>query len=538
MKTKLLLVVLVVCALVTVFFLGRATSPTTPSRTEVTRHPGVSSPVERAEREPARPRTRERPAELRRDTEPEEREKKAEPRAGPLPAAGRVTGRVSLEGGQSPEGAKVILKAVPVGENATPFERAAALDPSGEISVDDLPPGRYSIEASHPGYAPRKFAFDLTAGEGAGPFFFTLTKGGALVVRVKGGGGEPLPGEFIVVRADTGADRTAHEGLTDAEGEVRFERLPPGQHEIRRIIEEGSRTGPMRTKTVVPGQTVEVVFEVSCGLTGTVTGPDGNPLVDAFVKLTPAAFGREGYRNVKTRTDGEGFFEMQGFSPGEYVLSVQVVGKVSYTVNVGKVELASGQVLDRPVRIAPSSLSGRITRAATGEPLGHSEVQITAKPVIVSRGKIVKTLGGSVMAFADQEGRYSFVGLQPAHYQIWIASRVPELKNIWHIVDFSAGGDLENVDFALTVRALGTLRLRVLEPDGTPATGLSFGQRSGRNSGRSLHGKEVGDGIFEFQLEVGAREVYVTRGGFVADPVNVTIKTGATEEREVQLRVR
>jgi len=54
----------------------------------------------------------------------------------------------------------------------------------------------------------------------------------------------------------------------------------------------------------------------------------------------------------------------------------------------------------------------------------------------------------------------------------------------------------------------------------------------------TLHGKEVGAGIYEFKMAVGARVVYVDRKGFVADPVQVTIKTGTTEEREVQLRPR
>ena len=542
MKMKLLIAVLFACALVTAFFFGRATSPTTPSRAEVTRQPGVASPVERAERRAARPRTSERPAEVRSETTREGPEEQAEPRPaprdGPPPATGVVTGRVSLEDGQSPEGAKVILKGVPAGENATPFERAATLDPSGELNVDGLPPGRYSIEASHPGYAPRKFSFDLPEGGGGGPFFFTLTKGGALVVRVRGAGGELLQGELIVVRSRVGADRTEHEGLTDATGEFRFEHLAAGQHEVRRIIEEGERNGPMRSTSVVPGQTVEVEFEVSCGLAGTVTGPDGSPLVDAIVRLTPAKFGKEGYRNVQTRTDSGGLYAMQGFAPGEYVLSVQITGKVSYTVNVGKVDLAPGQSLDRPIRIAQSSLSGRITRADTKEPLTRRDVQITAKPVLARGDKVLKTLGNSMMAFADKDGRYSFVGLQPGHYQMWIASHLPELSSVWHIVDFSAGGDLKNVDFALTTRTLGTLRLRVLEPDGSAATGLYFSKPYGKNGSVTLHGKEVGAGIYEFKMAVGARVVYVDRKGFVADPVQVTIKTGTTEEREVQLRPR
>jgi hypothetical protein len=536
MKTKLILGSLVVCALITAFFLGRATSPTTTSRSEVTRSPVVPPPPARPEREPTRPPASERPAEARRDTAQEERPKAAERAPGPPPSAGFVTGRVTLEDGQSPGGAKVLLKGVPAGEDATPTEREAALDPSGEISLDGLPPGRYSIEATHPGYAPRKFAFELQEGGGAGPFFFTLTKGGVLVVRVKGDGDERLAGELIVVRGDRGADRTAHEGLTDGSGEVRFEHLPPGPYHIRRIVEEGSDDGPTRTATVVPARTVEVEFEVSCGLPGTVTGPDGNPLGNAIVRLTPAKFGKEGYRNIQTRTNGEGYYEMQGFSPGEYELTVQVLGPVSYTANVGRVELGPGQVKDHPVRIERSSLSGRITRADTGEPLTRRDVQITARPVIASRGKVVKRLGRSVMAFADQDGRYSFVGLQPGHYQIWIASHIPELKNIWHIVDFSAGGDLKNVDFALTTRTLGTLRLRVLEPDGSPASGLYFSQAVG-NLSTTLHGTQVGDGVYEFQMEIGAREVSVIRKGFVADPVNVTIRTGTTVEREVQLRV-
>ena len=92
------------------------------------------------------------------------------------------------------------------------------------------------------------------------------------------------------------------------------------------------------------------------------------------------------------------------------------------------------------------SLSGRITRADTGEPLSSRDVQITAKPVVARGDKVLKTLGKSVMAFADKDGRYSFVGLQPGQYQIWIASHRPELRNIWHIVDFSAGGDLGMIE--------------------------------------------------------------------------------------------
>ena len=535
MKKAILIGTLTIGAVVTAFVLGRTSGWTSSPRSAATRQPGFSPRPEAPEREATRqPARREEPDGARkhgaRSAAPV---RKIEKPKGPPPRAGYVTGRVHMEDAQSPEGATVFLKSIPSEEGEEPFEREAALDPSGEISFDGLSPGRYSIEATHPDYAPHKFDLELKEGEGAGPFFFSLKKGGALLIRVNGGVGEPLRDEAIRVRDDS--NKTVAEGFTDESGEFLVERLSPGSYRVTRIVQGATGDGPTRTAAIVPGETAEVVFEVSCGLTGTVLGPDGNSLAGGLVRLTPVTFGKEGYRNVKARVSLDGSYEMRGFAPGEYTLSVQVFGKTAYTVDVGKVTLGPGQVLDRPIRIESSSLSGRVTREDTGEPLSSRGVQIGAWRVNVRDGNVIERLGKMVMAFADKDGHYSFVGLQPGSYQIWIAPHIPELRDVKRVVDFAAGGNRKGVDFALSTRTLGTLRLRVLEPDGSPATGVTF-SRATRNGSTSLHGKQVGDGIHEFPMEVGPRVVRVYRKGFIADDVVVTISARQTVEHEVQLR--
>jgi hypothetical protein len=139
------------------------------------------------------------------------------------------------------------------------------------------------------------------------------------------------------------------------------------------------------------------------------------------------------------------------------------------------------------------------------------------------------------MAWADEKGHYAFIGLAPGTYRIWIHSWVQELRGASRIVELR-GGSLRDVDFALERRVEGKLRLRVLGPDGKGARGLGFSIETEENMWTSVRRRRLGEGLYEFDLQVGERKLSVDRDGFEPEIVAVTVEKGKTIERTVTLR--
>ncbi|MHC4342242.1 MAG: MSCRAMM family protein, partial [Planctomycetota bacterium] len=395
-------------------------------------------------------------------------------------------------------------------------------------------PGRYRITARHPDYSPHSFDLEVTDGGYLEPLEIMLAPGGSLRIRVVGAQEKPKPGVRIVLAGQDDVRGTSSEGVTDEGGVLIVTQLPPGRYEVKRPGPDPRTKGETRFVTVVPGEEVEVLFIASCILKGKVIGPSRYPLKSAIVRLWPKSTGKRHFRMSQARTDGKGKYLFDGLEPGTYELTIQVVGKKdNYSVSVGMVELEEGDEVERDVTVEPSKLTGRITRSDTGEPLSRSQVQISCWPAEVKDGEFVRNTGKLSMAFANKEGRFSFVGLQPGWYRIWIASHSPSFGNEWRLVDFR-GGEMDNVDFALEPRRVGKLRLTGLEPEGEAASGLNFSVKTSEEGSRTLHGQRVSDGVYEFPMEVGEQVVYASRKGFYAT-VEVTIEEGQTVQATAQL---
>jgi hypothetical protein len=456
----------------------------------------------------------------------------------PPPAPGLVIGTVRLDDGQLPLGVEVTLR----GRRGKPRTIETVAD--GVFRFDDVTPGRYILKFEHAAFAKKTIWFKVHETEGAGPFDVLLTAGGAVLVRVVGVASTPLPDQVVRIRADsnvfsTWGPRKPEGPRTDADGKILFEHLAPGSYVITRAVVdekglENWRRSDTRSVKVKEGETTEVTFELSCGLIGTVLGPDGQPLVDAIVRLNPILT-QGGYGNLQTRTDADGAYDFRDCAPGEYALGIQVLQPVGYATSMGRLTLRAGIVLDHPIRVPPTSISGRITRADTGAPLSKQQLQITASPVELEDGK-VKSLGvHGAMTWADEKGHYTFTGLAPGTYRIWIHPFVKGLRGASRILEFS-GGALRDVDFALKTPVEGKLRLRVLGPDGKRARGLTFSIETDENLWTSVRRRHLGDGVYEFTLEVGERKLSVHRDGFEPETVEVTIEKGKTAERTVTLR--
>ena len=466
----------------------------------------------------------------------------------PPPGPGLVIGTVKLPDDRLPLGVEVTLSNETRGEDGRLVDeepRALETVADGGYRFDELAPGRYRLKLRHPEFAPHEFSFAVTEAEGAGPFEVVLKPGGNLRVRVLGAGLAPLVDQLVSISRSGSRESTG--ASTDAAGEVLFQNLATGSYWVRRPVPgaEGDQAAT-RTTRVAAGETAEVVFEVSCTLSGTVLDVDGRLLPQTIVRMTPVKFGEEGYRSVQTRTDDDGAFEARGFPPGEYAVAVQVIGERSFAVEVARITFKGGDRLEQVLQVKATLIAGRVTRADTGEALGGiMKATLQAYHIEVENGEYKRRLGHASFATPNEEGRYEFPGLAPGHYRIWVHPRDKSLRPVKRIIDFTAGGTLERVDFALEERTVGTLRLEVVGPDGRPATGLNFSlllekkeQEDGRVStmSSSMNPKEAGNGIYDFELEAGEREVRIWGPGYRTSTLTVSIAKGGTTKHTVRLR--
>lgn len=296
---------------------------------------------------------------------------------------------------------------------------------------------------------------------------------------------------------------------------------------------EGDLRGIEALEEALAGLTVGD-SDSSGGLVGTVFGPDGHPLARAFVRLNPTfAWYRKGRRLVSTRTGSDGSYEFQAVLPGAYDLSVQVVGTTNYVVTIGRVYIRPDLVSDYPARVPDSSLSGRVTRADDGRPLTKG-IHIRAALVEARDGEVVRKLGKEATAWADREGRFTFIGLPAGTYRVRILASHPSLRGAERLVEFD-GNELAGVEFTLEKQAFGTLRVQVLGADGKPAEKVRFSRATGPSSCVTMSGNEVEPGIYEIPLPTGEQEVEAWIEGFRSDPIRITVREGQTAQGELRL---
>ena len=147
-------------------------------------------------------------------------------------------------------------------------------------------------------------------------------------------------------------------------------------------------------------------FTLSGSVVNSVTGePIGHALVRVSGNTQRTAF-----------SDGEGHFQFQGMPAGMFSVSAQKPGYFS--------EMESGQGIN-PVTLGPSAdsvvvklsphsvISGRVVDA-TGQPIEHVPVRLTAKALREGR----KHWEGRGQQQTDEDGRYRFGDLMPGTYYV------------------------------------------------------------------------------------------------------------------------
>lgn len=445
------------------------------------------------------------------------------------------TGRILLAADRAAvEGATVTLRpAAP--EGGAPREPlTASTVPDGAFSVRNVPAGTYEIGVAAPGYARQTIpGVVIGAGAGAGTFEVLLAPGGAVRGTVLDERNEGVAG--IPVIAKRSGERPEQLGTRTGEsGEYRIDSLAFGLWNLEAV------RGPGRVQRIVvnigEGDPATADFRSGPAIVGTVADAEGRPLAGAIVYARPSKPAPR-VTSRQSTADREGAFVLGDLDPGDWAVSVQVLGDRGFAVEVATVTVESWPV---PVvlRLESGEIAGRVTLLASGQP--HLGAQITLyRLVLDERGQWVPSLS-TASAFLDAEGRYAFRGLKEGRYRLAIYPRNEGLRRHEQEIDLGPGERKEGVDVALVEMRIGTVRISLRDPAGKAVEGATFSTvtrtASGGWSSLSLRVTAKEPGVYLATLGAGTHTVSARREDLGSASLAVEVKEGGTVEVEAVLR--
>ncbi|MBV9607349.1 MAG: carboxypeptidase regulatory-like domain-containing protein [Solirubrobacterales bacterium] len=499
---------------------------------------------------------------------------------GQLFTGGLITGTVTDSTHHGIAGAYVQITDVNSGNNYYPTTGA-----DGTYAVDGLPTSTYDVYYGPGGgqnYVYQYYAgasnaaaeqpVTVTAGQATSHIDASLATGATLSGTVTDAVTHaPVTGANVYVYTYGGNypdHLNSNRATTDAHGQWSIQGLATGTYEVEftaygtnyasQYYNDVTGQDPPTPITVVQGTTasgIDAALTMGGQISGTVTnGITNNPAGGVSV----LAYDQGGDEVSSTSTDQAGNYTLAGLTPSSsyrvafYPNSGSSLANAFYKTGATltaatPVAVTEGQTttgIDETLG-AGGSISGVVTAAATGYPIGSAYVQLTddnGDPVYSSR------YGRSTEA----DGTYDFTNLPPGSYKVEFSSVGALAFQFWHgastvatanSVTVTAGQNTANIDAALAPG--GTLKGRVtdavtgagaadVDVDVVDAKGnfLAFGM-SDPNGNYEIPGIAPGSFYLEFFPRYGSSESnypaqFYGAVATLAGSTPVTITAGAT----------
>jgi hypothetical protein len=397
------------------------------------------------------------------------------------------------------------------GEFAPPLH--VKTGPDGGFAIAKVPPGRYRVSASAPGYQPGSLVDVLVvAGVAKGGLELRLHAGGhALTGTVTDVGGGAIAGVLVsAVRITTGAIMGGGDapvaGLTDEHGAYRLD-LADGAYSV--TASHADYVTGSDSISVHAAATLDFVLTPGGSIQGVVLSrADRQPIAGALVRAQGGRASMEhlgGLDDVVAAlggggvmTDAQGRFTLRGLGSGTLELSAQARGVA--TREPVPVELGIGEAVEGVEILvdASRSISGYVVRAsAPGSARGTTS---GLAGVLVGGIQLKNGIAPTVFDESDETGYFEIHGLQKGRYGL-VAAKDGLLPSVMQkIVDI---GDKDVDDVLLVVDVGTTLRGRV-EPAGPASLSLQLDTKDlGLSNIMSMvgaalvHGATRDDGSFE-----------------------------------------
>jgi hypothetical protein len=319
--------------------------------------------------------------------------------------------------------------------------RSVGTDDDGRYEFENLPPGRFNVLATKPGYMSLSYGqrrpfengrpIELGDRQTLENVDFAVPRGGVIVVRVADESGEPLANVRVLAQRYrfSGGERRlvpvsqVFQG-TDDRGEVRVFGLPPGEYYVSAQAQLGpsglgiTEDGRSYITTYFPGTpstdnaervTVQVGKEVNASfalvaarlarVSGVVRRSDGSPAGRGSVILDGRTFGRS------MQIQATGAFTFADMPPGEYTLQASVVTPPADR-EMGRMTLTlSGADLTGVV--VPVARGGTIRGRLRFDADPPSDVHLAGQRVFLSAANGT----GSSSPPADDSGTFAITGV-------------------------------------------------------------------------------------------------------------------------------
>jgi hypothetical protein len=251
--------------------------------------------------------------------------------------------------------------------------------------------------------------------------------------------------------------------FTSDDGSFTLENVPPGASTVVAIA-PGFASGRVNIN-VEEGKTVsDVTVELDAGvrLHGKVTGPNGAPLSDVSVQVTPSpggAFGRTG-SIPRTTTDANGEYAIESLEAGEESVEFTHAKHLGTT----KVVTLKGRETRLDVQLSGGQRVTGVVVTDSGMPVAEADVRAYAPG------------GSSRSGRTDASGTFVLESLAPAHYR-FSASKSGYADGSLEDVDISSGAPIR-----IELRTGGTIYGRVIGLSERDLSNVTVMARTSRTS--------------------------------------------------------
>jgi hypothetical protein len=193
----------------------------------------------------------------------------------------------------------------------------------------------------------------------------------------------------------------------DSAGRFRIDRVPPGEYDVQARAGVVVATGSFELAPGTESLEIEVTAVTGSDLRGRVV-QDGRPVVGVRVVV------RHDSRAVEDYTSGEGRFLLRRVPPGARTLEVDDPGGHMHRWELDAVEVPESGELQ--VELPAGRITGRVTDAATGEPLARATVYLETladdAPEGTWRNRIERRIR------ADSRGVFVVYAVDPGRYRV------------------------------------------------------------------------------------------------------------------------
>ncbi|MBX3279174.1 MAG: carboxypeptidase regulatory-like domain-containing protein [Acidobacteria bacterium] len=298
---------------------------------------------------------------------------------------------------------------------------------NGAFVLPDVPAGWQTIIASAPGYDSDEAVLFLTPDAAIARDFYLTPNIGAITGIVRESAtNAPIAGAVVSAAGVT--------AITDGAGAFTLNDLPTGPLTVSASAPDYNPTSG--SINLLPGQTPQLLIVMTPQL-GVITGIVRDETGTAIPNATVSAAG------VTATTGANGSYTLTNVRAGSQTLSASAT---DYTPSSAAVVVAGDQTVQQDINLVrkTGNLQGRVTDAATNQPIANAEVDLLLFPL--------------VFAETNASGDYTITGA-PAGQQVFIAS-APGYYGKIGVVNIPAD-QTATLNFALT-RRVGQLTGTIL----------------------------------------------------------------------------